>query len=385
MLAITLSMDPRYDPMLTEPGDWADVLNLEALPPSSAEPAPIQDQPPSFGETSPDPPIFGSQALPETDVTPVPQRHQLADSITPEEMRLRPRRRRRARFTTPQRRILKTWFQENIQNPYPTQDAKIQLVKHIRLSTKQVEVWFSNARKRQQNVNPSGITSSQSASGQSQTPMERYLSSSEEDEAASLQDIAHASIDWNEPSSFTIFEDWPESTDTVLSQDQSPDGHSQQLTSRALQSESSTSSVASGASLGPRQGRRRHGIHNTYRDSTLKWSSHKQGVAHTVKFTKRRHDCSYCTHSFKTAYDCRRHENSSHLWTKRWVCKLHEMDIKSIATYQLHKILPSAPTPLTTRQAPALSSLYLGRDPVVPRIEKNLESSWSMNQDVAHE
>jgi hypothetical protein len=43
--------------------------------------------------------------------------------------------------------ILKTWFLENINNPYPSHEAKDSLGKLTGLSRKQIQNWFTNSRK----------------------------------------------------------------------------------------------------------------------------------------------------------------------------------------------------------------------------------------------
>jgi len=43
--------------------------------------------------------------------------------------------------------VLKSWFLNNIQNPYPSHDAKEVLSKMTGLSKKQIQNWFTNSRK----------------------------------------------------------------------------------------------------------------------------------------------------------------------------------------------------------------------------------------------
>jgi len=43
--------------------------------------------------------------------------------------------------------ILKNWFLNNIQNPYPSHEAKEMLSKMTGLTRKQIQNWFTNSRK----------------------------------------------------------------------------------------------------------------------------------------------------------------------------------------------------------------------------------------------
>jgi hypothetical protein len=70
--------------------------------------------------------------------------------------------------------VLQTWLDSHLSNPYPTREEKEELAKATSLTVKQVSTWFSNTRKRQLN------------------PMEKWLSSGSEDEAASTIDIFRA-------------------------------------------------------------------------------------------------------------------------------------------------------------------------------------------------
>jgi hypothetical protein len=50
--------------------------------------------------------------------------------------------------------ILNEWFDEHIQNPYPSLDDKERLAKAGGINVKQVNAWFSNRRNRSQNTKP---------------------------------------------------------------------------------------------------------------------------------------------------------------------------------------------------------------------------------------
>lgn len=81
------------------------------------------------------------------------------------------KRKRRARLPAASREILRKWLREHQADPYPSRGEKDQLILQTGLTDQQVSTWFVNNRQRQPN------------------PMERFMSTSSEDEAASLQDI----------------------------------------------------------------------------------------------------------------------------------------------------------------------------------------------------
>ena len=45
-------------------------------------------------------------------------------------------------------RILEEWLNNNFENPYPTQEIKLDLARKTSLTYKQVQEWFYNVRKR---------------------------------------------------------------------------------------------------------------------------------------------------------------------------------------------------------------------------------------------
>ncbi|KAL9108749.1 MAG: hypothetical protein Q9227_006545 [Pyrenula ochraceoflavens] len=230
---------------------------------------------------------------------------------------------RSRRFTSQQKQSLKTWFLQNTQNPYPSTNDKTLLAEQTGLTTRQVEVWFSNARKRRRKLDvESGISSPGNVSAShGQTPLERYLSSSEDEDAISPKDISRALAAWDEPNFLPEYS--TDSLGQIASQSDAPSNPSLDPQHTSYHRVGSASSIGSAASFGSRQGRRRHGYHDPeYVGPAFEFSlSQPNGHGNDGK---RSHRCSYCSRMFNTAYDCRRHENSSHLGTERWVCMLHE-------------------------------------------------------------
>ena len=57
-------------------------------------------------------------------------------------------RHRRFSLTNDSKRLLKQWFNDHIEHPYPTQREKEALSRSANLSLKQINDWFTNYRKR---------------------------------------------------------------------------------------------------------------------------------------------------------------------------------------------------------------------------------------------
>ena len=103
-----------------------------------------------------------------------------------------------------------TWLNEHLRHPYPTKAEKQELAASAEISISQVDTWFANARSRKLTSDSKGSpaqTLNSSPGGDSatppeaiilpacddgQNPLQRYLSSSSEDEAAPLEAIQQA-------------------------------------------------------------------------------------------------------------------------------------------------------------------------------------------------
>ena len=57
-------------------------------------------------------------------------------------------RHRRFSLASASKRVLKAWFDEHLDSPYPTPKEKSLLARSAGLSIKQVNDWFTNYRKR---------------------------------------------------------------------------------------------------------------------------------------------------------------------------------------------------------------------------------------------
>jgi len=59
------------------------------------------------------------------------------------------RKKRRGNLPKPATRLLQEWLSKNLQHPYPTEQQKLQFANQTGLTTKQIDNWFINTRRRQ--------------------------------------------------------------------------------------------------------------------------------------------------------------------------------------------------------------------------------------------
>ncbi|KAJ6089850.1 hypothetical protein N7467_005066 [Penicillium canescens] len=223
-------------------------------------------------------------------------------------------------------RVLREWFYQNQEHPYPTDAQKIQLSTDTGFSQKRISTWFANARRRQkQKIQSSGLGSrSRTRAGSpmitstlpDMTPMERWQASPPEDEpvpeAAIQNAIASGSIEsdgtidpFKLDSSAMDFLDFDESSSHLASSVSS-------IGSRASESSDSASSAWSYHSSG---------------DTSLPFPLlPKQSKPRRIRGRSRGgsenhvYQCTFCTRSFKKKHDWTRHEKSVHITLDSWVC-----------------------------------------------------------------
>ncbi|KAJ5762392.1 uncharacterized protein N7511_005774 [Penicillium nucicola] len=226
-------------------------------------------------------------------------------------------------------RVLREWFYQNQEHPYPTDAQKNRLSTETGFSQKRISTWFANARRRQkQKIQSSGLDSrSRTRAGSpmitstvpAMTPMERWQASPPEEEpvpAAAIQNaIASGSSSMDSDgtidpfkldSSAMDFLDFDESSSHLASSVSS-------IGSRASETSDSASSAWSYHSSGdtglpfpllPKQSNARR------RGRSRAGSVNPNQV----------YQCTFCTQSFKKKHDWTRHEKSVHLTLDSWIC-----------------------------------------------------------------
>lgn len=238
------------------------------------------------------------------------------------------------RFSRDAIRILKTWLSTHVNRPYPRPDDVHFLQQQTGLDSKQITTWFANARRRGhiRNAQPQSTpthnnhadpvdiiarpgTPAVQLGCHHTDPLQRWVDSPPEHEAASFGDIVRAVATGADSIIGMI------STTLICATPLTPlidDGWN----SRTLYSSSSASSVGTPYS-------------NTQSDCN---SSGSQGSNAPIRKLRNRRwrktrrtkralvttdlpfQCTFCVETFKTKYDWQRHEKALHLSLEQWTC-----------------------------------------------------------------
>ncbi|KAF2478060.1 uncharacterized protein BDR25DRAFT_365080, partial [Lindgomyces ingoldianus] len=279
---------------------WPEFSNLSSARGSYESLLPIN---PQFSESSPLVP------LPSSEIAPNAQSPLNEDGEGSENGR-----KKRRRIPPDARRVLEECFERHREDPYVPQDEAKNLAARTGLSLKQVRTFFANARARKlpppssHNTSSGGTHSMDipgSTTGSSQKdPMERFLSSSPEDEGISEDAVQRAAESLSPTnSSSPSLRRHPGVADTMSVSDAT--------FSSSSRSSSSQASIDSTNSRGPRRGRKRQREHSM-KDIT--------NILREPSDPYKIYQCTFCTSDFSQKYDWRRHEESVHFPQKEWVC-----------------------------------------------------------------
>lgn len=238
-------------------------------------------------------------------------------------------------------RVLREWFYQNQEHPYPTDAQKAQMAQETGFSQKRISTWFANARRRQKQKIQSAELSSASRTRagspmvtstlSSMTPMERWQASPPEDEP-----IPEATIQ-NAIASSSLESD--NSVDPLQFDGSGMDFFNFDENSSHLASSVSVSSFGSKAS-------------ETSDSTSSVWSHHsagdtglpfpllpKRSKPRRIRGRQRaiedhNYQCTFCTQSFKKKHDWARHEKSVHLTLDSWICTPNLSDVHRASELQ---------------------------------------------------
>lgn len=234
------------------------------------------------------------------------------------------------RFSRKGAKLLRDWFHQHQEWPYPTPEQKAELARETGFTGKQVSDWFTNARRRRkqtyQSSKPTQVFRAGSpmpmpiaGPGTPMTPMERWQHSPPEDEPASESAIRNAIAFAPADSSHSSWNTLNDEND--IFQNNSADDFTSESSVGSQFSRASSASIAwshhSGESLPfPLLSTR-----SSSSRSRKKKQARRQitGTGSTTQ-AERRYQCTFCTDTFATKYDWSRHERSVHLSLESWVC-----------------------------------------------------------------
>ena len=240
-------------------------------------------------------------------------------------------------------KTLRDWLDAHPNNPYPTEEEKVELEQKTELKPSQIADWLANTRRRRKfsaKAKPKPCTSPSLRAStpaveipgadkpwEELNPFERWKNSPPEHEPASITDIAKAvanndlpedqistspsslSIRLNRSSNGSGFSNVNAASTTSFETGQSPSfsaSNSAKFSQHSSQSHGSFGSFSSGLA-GKKDRRRRRRPAQT---ATGKVGDDK----------KRIFQCTFCTDTFKSKYDWTRHEKSLHLSLEKWIC-----------------------------------------------------------------
>ncbi|KAF1996387.1 hypothetical protein P154DRAFT_566129 [Amniculicola lignicola CBS 123094] len=228
---------------------------------------------------------------------------------------------KRSRLPKASVKALKQWCDAHSQNPYPTDEEKMNLMSKTGLTGNQLSTWFINARRRGK-INPrrasdTSVDGSHSSAiscppaevqgWQKMSPLDRWRHSPPEYEAASLRSISRAAAQ-SEPNS------------------QGSSGSVEFLPSLSIlsfgssQSSSSASSAHSSKSNHSAASLERFSVIEPQRRRRRRKSGKVSLRPPKPQAEKRPYQCTFCTDTFKSKFDWTRHEETLHLSLESWTC-----------------------------------------------------------------
>ncbi|KAL5342891.1 hypothetical protein BJX70DRAFT_238982 [Aspergillus crustosus] len=237
-----------------------------------------------------------------------------------------PTRTPRHRLPTNAVRVLKSWFRDHRDDPYPSEIEKERLARQTGLSLTQISNWFNNAR-RSKGRSSSSHQGAHHKDNSLMSPMERWKNSPPETEAAATADIIRAlnekppspnnatnrppaSDAWSSNSSGTSFV--PKAA-SLCSIERSHSSGSELNFNRSQQYQRPPTPVP-----GKRSRRRRKFVRLPKKEKSKE---------------RRPYQCTFCADSFLTKYDWQRHEKALHLPIDRWVCSPDGGIVANLCTF----------------------------------------------------
>lgn len=216
-------------------------------------------------------------------------------------------------------RVLRTWFHEHRNYPYPNSSEVKALEQQSKLNKTQILNWFTNARRRY----PTGKELSQSVPTADHTllsPLERWQHSPPESEPAETRDIIRAAEmasflpTANEPIHQSMSDGWSSNSSGSSLQFGAPSmssyEHSNSSGSELSFSQSNEPFRRPPTPLPTMRPRRRR----------RKQLRQTQRLDRSTGSEKRKYQCTFCSDEFRNKYDWQRHERALHISVDLWNC-----------------------------------------------------------------
>lgn len=236
------------------------------------------------------------------------------------------------RFSKEAKSILRVWFNEHRDNPYPTSEQKDELAERTQLKRSQISLWLANTRRRYRSRIPDTTQQKRrdphampppDQPKETLNPFERWKILPLEEEATAAPLILH----YVESTTPSATDNVPAMAPTpyaasTFGAEQSTTTQNDYFWAQSMASyETGPTSILNGSSIsdttafsysqstGARSNRRRRRIHM------------KAPPKPTSSRKDRPFQCTFCPNAtFATKYDWQRHEKSQHLSLEKWTC-----------------------------------------------------------------
>ncbi|KAJ5899682.1 hypothetical protein N7495_004426 [Penicillium taxi] len=222
-------------------------------------------------------------------------------------------------------RILREWFHQNQEHPYPTEDQKFQLSEETGFSQKRISIWFANARRRQkQKLHMSNLPSrSRHRAGSplvrstldTMSPIERWQVSPPDDEPvleSTIQDAIDTAMD--------LFP-FDESTIDLFNFDETSPHLTSSVSSFGSQASETSDSICSAWS-------HQSGEMALPFPLSSETPRHRRQRKQKYSGEDNLYQCTFCTKSFRKRHDWSRHEKSVHLPFDTWICTPNPSELR---------------------------------------------------------
>jgi hypothetical protein len=221
-------------------------------------------------------------------------------------------------------RLLREWYHQNQEYPYPSEEQKAHLSQETGFSRKRISTWFANARRRQkQKLHSSALPhviragSPAPAKLASMTPLERWQASPPEDEPVPESAIQNALASGSMESDVCD----PSGADATANVSfWNPEEMSSQFTSSVSSLGSRTSDASASSESALSAWSYQSGESLPFPPLPRRPNSRRGRRRLRQRSEENKYQCTFCTQSFKRKHDWYRHEKSVHLPLESWVC-----------------------------------------------------------------
>jgi hypothetical protein len=253
---------------------------------------------------------------------------------------------KKCQFTKEVRSVLRTWYHEHQDNPYPTSKEKDELVEKTKLTRNQLSLWLANTRRKQRAKKQQRQQQQEEADNIAlpqkpmveMTPMDRWKVLPIELEAVAAPLIVAACAESPPPAEFS---ESPEDDvryqgslfdveSTNASRYTAPNQFSDSRFGTSLASrETAMTSLVGSSAMSDHTSFSYHSLNPsvsyslTSRDRRRRRCNVTKAPKPASKYKSRPFQCTFCPdNSFITKHDWQRHEKAQHLSLESWTCCL---------------------------------------------------------------